>query len=238
MALNRGFRLTWLGQMTFRLDTKGGMTVLIDPWVEGNPVCPPEFKSFEKIDVIAITHGHSDHMSDAVTLGKKFNPITICIPELAHFLRKKGLSNVSGMNKGGSQKAAGLTFTMVNALHSSGIEDGGTMVYGGDPAGYVITLEDGMRIYHAGDTAVFGDMKYIGQRYKPDLALVPIGGNFTMDPQDAAWAVKELIQPKAVIPMHYGANPLAKGTAKEFVDAMGSSPVKVVVAVPGSALRF
>jgi L-ascorbate metabolism protein UlaG (beta-lactamase superfamily) len=110
--------------------------------------------------------------------------------------------------------------------------------FGGEPLGYIIELENGFRIYHAGDTAVFGDMKYIGERYKPDLALVPIGGLFTMDPADAAYAVRELIRPKTVIPMHYGANPLAKGTAKEFVDAMGTAPIIVLVAEPGRPLTF
>ena len=110
--------------------------------------------------------------------------------------------------------------------------------FGGEPVGWIIELENGFKIYHAGDTAAFGDMRLIGERYKPDLALVPIGGNFTMDPVDAAWAVTQMIKPRAVIPMHYGANPLAKGTAKEFVDAMGGSPVKVIVAVPGEAIGF
>jgi L-ascorbate metabolism protein UlaG (beta-lactamase superfamily) len=148
-------------------------------------------------------------------------------------------------NKGGTiEPAPGIKVTAVRAEHSSVVNwrnpasEKDEVHYGGEPVGYIIELDNGFRIYHAGDTAVFGDMKYIGERYKPDLALVPIGGNFTMDPADAAWAVKELIKPKAVIPMHYGANPLAKGTAKEFVDAMGTSPVKVIVAVPGSALRF
>ncbi len=237
MALNRGFRLTWLGQMTFRLDTQGGKTVLIDPWVEGNPVCPPECKSFEKIDVIAITHGHGDHMADAVTLGKKFNPTIICIPELAHYLRKKGLTNVSGMNKGGSQKAAGLTFTMVHALHSSGIEDGGTMVYGGDPAGYVITLEDGTRIYHAGDTAVFGDMALIAELYAPEIAILPIGDHFTMGPAEAAVATR-LLRPKIVIPAHFGTSPKLTGTPAMLREELAKRnlSVEVVELEPGKSL--
>jgi len=149
------------------------------------------------------------------------------------------------MNKGGTMEPVpGIKVTAVHAEHSS--------VYvwrnpasnkdethpGGEPVGWLIELENGFRIYHAGDTAAFGDMRLIGERFKPDLALVPIGGNFTMDPAEAAWAVKELLRPKAVIPMHYGANPLARGTAQQFVDAMGSSPIRVVVAVPGQPISF
>jgi L-ascorbate metabolism protein UlaG (beta-lactamase superfamily) len=148
-------------------------------------------------------------------------------------------------NKGGTiEGAPGVKVTAVRAEHSSVVNwrnpatEKDEVHYGGEPVGYIIELENGFRIYHAGDTAVFGDMKYIGERYRPDLALVPIGGNFTMDPADAAYAVRELILPKTVIPMHYGANPLAKGTAKEFVEAMGAGPVRVIVAEPGQALSF
>ena len=150
------------------------------------------------------------------------------------------------MNKGGTiVPAPGIKVTAVRAEHSSILvwknpATGKDETHpGGEAVGWIIELENGFRIYHAGDTAVFGDMKYIGERYKPDLALVPIGGNFTMDPADAAWAVTEWLKPKAVIPMHYGTNPLARGTAKEFEAAMGTgSSVKVLVAVPGQALSF
>jgi L-ascorbate metabolism protein UlaG (beta-lactamase superfamily) len=149
------------------------------------------------------------------------------------------------MNKGGTiEPAPGIKATAVRAEHSSvyvwrNPANGRDETHpGGEAIGWIIELESGFRIYHAGDTAVFGDMKLIGERYKPDLALVPIGGNFTMDPADAAWAVKELLKPRFVIPMHYGTNPLAKGTAAQFVEAMGSSPVAVIVAKPGEPLKF
>jgi L-ascorbate metabolism protein UlaG (beta-lactamase superfamily) len=237
MALNRGFRLTFLGQMTFRLDTRGGTTVLLDPWVEGNPVCPPENKSFEKIDIMAISHGHGDHMADAVTFGKKFNSTIVCIPEIAHFLRKKGLTNVVGMNKGGTMKVGAIGFTMVNALHSSGIEDGGTMIYGGDPAGFVITLEDGTRIYHAGDTAVFGDMALIAELYAPEIAILPIGDHFTMGPAEAALAT-QLLRPKIVIPAHYGTSPKLTGTPAMLRQELAKRnlAVEVVELAPGQSL--
>ena len=149
------------------------------------------------------------------------------------------------MNKGGTvEPTAGIKVTAVRAEHSSiyvwrNPATGKDETHpGGEPVGWIIELENGFRIYHAGDTAVFGDMKLIGERYKPDLALLPIGGNFTMDPPDAAWAATELLRPKVVIPMHFGANPLAKGTAAQFTAAMAASPVKVVVATPGQVLRF
>ena len=127
---------------------------------------------------------------------------------------------------------------MRHAVHSSGIEDGGQVFYGGEAGGFVITLEDGTRIYHAGDTAVFGDMKYIGERYKPDLALVPIGGNFTMDPADAAFAARTWINPKSVIPMHYNSNPLTKGTLAEFNEAMKGSSIRIVPMAEGQTVEF
>jgi L-ascorbate metabolism protein UlaG (beta-lactamase superfamily) len=149
------------------------------------------------------------------------------------------------MNKGGTiTPASGIRVTAVHAEHSSNYvwKNPATQKEetheGGEPVGWIIELENGYRIYFAGDTDVFGDMKLIGERYKPDLALVPIGGNFTMDPAGAAYAVKELLKPKAVIPMHYGTNPLAKGTAREFIDAMGTSPIRVIVPEPGQVVGF
>jgi L-ascorbate metabolism protein UlaG (beta-lactamase superfamily) len=237
MALNRGFRLTFLGQMTFRLDTRSGTTVLIDPWIEGNPVCPPECKRFEKIDVMAITHGHGDHIADAVTFGKKFSPTVVCIVEIGHYLRKKGLSNVVAMNKGGTVTAGGVGFTMVHAVHSSGIEDRGIMINGGDPAGFVITLEDGTRIYHAGDTAVFGDMALIAELYRPEIAILPIGDHYTMGPAEAAVATR-LLQPKIVIPTHYGTFPMLTGTPEMLREELKKRKiaVDVVELEPGQAL--
>ena len=142
-TLNRGFALTWLGHNSFKLVTRGAKTVLLDPWVEGNPATPKDQKTFDKLDVMTISHGHGDHMSDAVTLGKKLKPVVICNYEIHLYLTRKGVPNTSPMNKGGTQEAAGIKFTMVNATHSSGIEDGGQVIYGGEPCGYIITLEDG-----------------------------------------------------------------------------------------------
>lgn len=236
-TLNRGFALTWLGHSTFKLHTRGARTVLIDPWVEGNPACPKDQKAFDKIDVIAITHGHGDHMSDAVTLAKKFKPAIVCNYEIHLFLQKKGVAGTQPMNKGGTQEIAGLRFTMVNAFHSSGIEDGGQVVYGGEASGFVITLEDGTRVYHAGDTTVFGDMALIAELYQPEIALLPIGDLFTMSPREAAIAAR-LLRPKLIVPMHHGTFPALTGTPDALRDELAKQGVdaEVVALRPGESL--
>jgi len=237
MSLNRGFRLTWLGHDTFRLETSSGRIVLIDPWVEGNPACPREHKSFEKLDVITISHGHGDHMGDAVTLAKKLKPVVICNVEIHAFLKKQGVTTTSPMNKGGTQQAQGLSFTMVHAIHSSGIEDGGEMVYGGEPCGFVIGLEDGTRIYHSGDTAVFSDMALIRELYAPDVAILPIGDHYTMSPREAAVAAR-LLQPKVIVPAHFGTFPVLTGTPEAFREELKKQRVssELVVLKPGGTL--
>jgi L-ascorbate metabolism protein UlaG (beta-lactamase superfamily) len=243
--------VVWLGQSAFKITSPGGKVIVTDPWLRTNPLTPPEYKKLEtfgRIDVLLVSHGHFDHIADAPALAQMYNVPMRAPGDLNYTLMALGelpAALLPRMNKGGTVEAApGIKVTAVRAEHSSNYvwrnpaTSKSETHDGGEPVGWIIELENGFRIYHAGDTAVFGDMKLIGERYKPDLALVPIGGNFTMDPADAAWAVKELIKPVAVIPMHYGTNPLAKGTAKEFVDAMGASGVKVIVSVPGQPLSF
>src|SRR5437867_3892055 len=236
-TLNRGFALTWLGHSTFRLVTRGARVVLLDPWVESNPACPRDQKAIDKLDVMAISHGHGDHMGDAVTLGKKHKPIVVCNYEIHLFLQRKGVSNTSPMNKGGTQEAAGLKFTMVHAVHSSGIEDGGQVVYGGEPCGFVITLEDGTRIYHAGDTGVHADMALIGELYHPEIALLPIGDLYTMSPREAAVAAR-LPNPKFILPAHYGTFPALTGTPEALREELKKQKVtaEVVALRPGETL--
>ena len=236
-TLNRGFALTWLGHNSFKLVTRGARTVILDPWIEQNPSCPRELKQVDKLDVMTISHGHSDHMADAVTLGKKLKPIVICNFEIHLYLQKKGVTNTSPMNKGGTQEAAGLKFTMVHAIHSSGIEDGGQVIYGGEACGYIITLEDGTRIYHAGDTAVHSDMALIGEIYQPEIALLPIGDLFTMSPREAAVAAR-MLKPKYIVPAHYGTSPALTGTPEMLRDELEKLKVKteVVVLRPGESL--
>jgi len=212
MAINRGVEIQWLGHSTFRIRTPGGKTLLIDPWVHGNPACPENLKQVDSLDALLLTHGHFDHIGDAVGIAKATGAQAVGIFEICHWLGRKGVSNTSDMNKGGSRTVAGVRVTMVHADHSCGItEDDGSIVYGGEAVGYVLELENGFRLYHAGDTALFGDMRLIGELYRPDLALLPIGDLYTMSPREAAHAIR-LLGVKQVIPMHWGTFPALTGT--------------------------
>lgn len=215
MALNNGIELTWLGHSTFKIRTPEGKILLIDPWVAGNPSCPPEFKQIDRLDAMLISHGHYDHIADAVDLAVAHDAEAVAVFETAHWLGKKGVKNTRPMNKGGSQEVAGIKVTMVHADHSCGILDGDNIVYGGEACGLVITFSNGYTVYHAGDTNVFGDMKLIGQLYRPDLAMLPIGGLFTMSPREASLAV-ELLGVKKVVPMHHGTFPPLLGRPAEL----------------------
>jgi len=214
MTLN-GIKLTWLGHATFRAETPGGQTILIDPWVMGNPMCPEKEKSVTKLDTMLITHGHGDHIGDAVEIAKKHNPVVVGIPEMCGWLEKKDVKRLSGMNKGGTQTVGDVKITMVHADHSCGIQDGDELVYGGEACGYVIEFSNGVKLYHAGDTNVFGDMRIIHELYAPDIAMIPIGDHYTMGPREAAYACK-LLQPKIVIPMHFATFPVLTGKPRDL----------------------
>jgi len=214
MKLN-GIKITWLGHATFRIETPAGKTIIIDPWVMGNPKCPEKAKTLSKVDVMLCTHGHGDHIGDAVEIARKHDPVVVGIPELCGWLESKGVKRVSGMNKGGTQTVGDIKVTMVNAVHSSGIEDGDQRVYGGEAAGYVVEFSNGLKIYHAGDTCVFGDMAIIRELYAPEICMLPIGDHYTMGPREAAYACK-LLKPKSVIPMHFGTFPVLTGTPAEL----------------------
>ncbi len=211
MLLTRGNKITWLGHSTFRITTPSGKVVLLDPWLTGNPACPEPLRTPERVDAMLISHGHGDHMGDAVALGKKFKPQIACTYEIYLWLASKGVENICPMNKGGTQRLGEFEVTMVDAKHSSGIEDDGKVLYAGEPAGFVVRLPGGLTMYHAGDTAVFGDMKLIGELYEPELACLPIGDLFTMGPREAAKAIR-LLNVRHVIPMHYGTFPVLTGT--------------------------
>jgi L-ascorbate metabolism protein UlaG (beta-lactamase superfamily) len=210
MNLN-GIKLTWLGHATFRIETPGGKIVIVDPWIRGNPACPEQDKIVKKVDVLLCTHGHGDHIGDAVEIVKKHNPKVIGIFELCAWLQKKGAEQTSPMNKGGTQTVDDITVTMVHADHSCGIQDGDEIVYGGEACGYVIEFANGVKIYHAGDTNVFGDMHIIRELYAPDIVMLPIGDHFTMGPREAAYACN-LLKAKTVIPMHFATFPVLTGT--------------------------
>lgn len=207
----RGNRITWLGHATFRITTPSGKVLLIDPWVMGNPACPETEKRPARIDILLITHGHFDHIADAVALAREHKPQVVAIYETCAWLESKGVGNTLPMNKGGTQKVGECEVTMVHAVHSCGLLDEGKIVYGGEACGYVVRLPGGLTLYHAGDTAVFGDMKLIGELYKPEVVCLPIGDLFTMGPREAALAIR-LLGARQVIPMHYGTFPPLIGT--------------------------
>jgi L-ascorbate metabolism protein UlaG (beta-lactamase superfamily) len=211
MHLN-GIKLTWLGHATFRIETPAGKVILVDPWVMGNPMCPKAEKEIKKVDVMLCTHGHGDHIGDAVEIARKHNPAAVIgIVELCGWLGKKGVKNLSPMNKGGTQTVGDVKVTMVHADHSCGIQDGDELIYGGEACGYVIEFSNGLKIYHTGDTNVFGDMRIIHELYTPDIAMIPIGDHYTMGPREAAYACN-LLKPKTAIPMHFGTFPVLTGT--------------------------
>ena len=205
--------LTWLGHATFRIDSPEGKRIYIDPFLKGNPKCPDSEQEPERVDVIAITHGHGDHVGDTVELAKTHACTVIAPVELAGWLvGQQAVENVFDPNKGGTVETNGVTFTLTNAFHSSSTNDG---TYTGEPCGIVVGLEDGTKIYFAGDTCVFGDMALIARLYQPDVAVLPIGGHYTMDPKEAAVALELLGNPRCV-PCHWGTFPVLTGTPQEL----------------------
>ena len=201
--------LTWLGHATFRFDTPGGKRVYVDPWLT-NPKCPESEHEPDRVDLIALTHGHSDHVGNTVDMAKKHECPVIALVELRGWLSSQGLPEDMSQapNKGGTVDVDGVKITLTNAHHSSSADDG---TYLGEPAGLVIEVENGTKLYFAGDTCVFGDMQLIGRIYEPDLAILPIGDHFTMGPREAAVAL-ELLGVKRCVPCHYGTFPLLTGT--------------------------
>jgi len=214
--------ITWLGHGTFQLKLESGEVLVLDPWTDGNPSYPSSHK-FERIDAILISHGHFDHIHDAVPLAKRFKPKMVCIFETGHWLQSKGVENVSAMNKGGSQNVGSINVTMTHAIHSCGIIDDGKIIYGGEAAGYILHLQDGRSIYFAGDTNVFSDMALIRELYSPKLAMLPIGDLFTMSPREAAVACR-LLRAERVIPMHFGTFPPLTGRPDTLSDLMTDLP--------------
>jgi len=222
--------LTWLGHSAFRIDSPGGKRIYVDPFLNGNPKCPKSEQDPERVDVIAVTHSHGDHIGDTVELAKKFSCPVVAQVELGGWLSSQGVEDTRDPNKGGTVEVAGVTFTLTNAFHSSSTPDGS---YGGEACGIVVGLEDGTKVYFAGDTCVFGDMQLIGRIYSPDVAVLPIGGHYTMDPREAAVAL-ELLGTKRCVPCHYGTFPVLAGTPQEL--AQLAPGVDVAVIDPGDSV--
>jgi L-ascorbate metabolism protein UlaG (beta-lactamase superfamily) len=224
--------ITWLGHATFLLRTPGGKRVLIDPWLADNPACPPAFKKPPKADVILASHGHSDHIGDLIACARESGAPIVASPELCEWASRKGVQQIAPMNKGGSQIVGGVKVTMTDARHSSGVFENGQMVYMGEPAGFVIHLEDQRTIYYAGDTCLFGDMRLIGEWYSPQIAVLPIGDRFTMDPAAAARAC-EWLGVRQVVPMHWGTFPMLTGTPAELKALVEPRGIHVLELRPG-----
>ncbi len=205
--------ITWLGHGTFQWKLESGEVIVLDPWIEG-PTYPKDHK-FDRLDVILVTHGHFDHLPDAVPLAKQFKPAVVSNFEISLWLEGKGVENVTGMNKGGTTQAGPLAVTMTHAFHSSGIMDDGKVIYGGEAAGFVVELPDKRKVYFAGDTDVFAEMTIIGELHQPELAFLPIGDLYTMSPREASVACR-MLKAKKVIPMHYGTFPPLIGRPEEL----------------------
>ena len=256
IVLAKQVEVLWLGHATVRITSIEGKVILIDPFLTNNPKTPAPYRNLSalgKVDLILVTHGHGDHVSDLPELARMTGATIVANWEFANNMTALGILDVEkviAMNKGGTVEpiGRGIKIHMVPAEHSSAInlenmgiplEPGSAnQLFTGAAVGYVVELENGFKIYHSGDTAVFGDMALINKFYSPDLALVCIGGHFTMDPEGAAYAVRELIKPKQVVPIHYGTFPVINRTPAEFIKALGKTQIEVLDVSPGQALTY
>jgi L-ascorbate metabolism protein UlaG (beta-lactamase superfamily) len=222
--------LTWLGHSSFRIDTPGGKRVYVDPFLHGNPTCPESELEPERVDVVAVTHGHGDHVGDTVALARKHGCPVVAQVELAGWLGSKGVEKRLDPNKGGTVDVDGVKFTLTHAHHSSSTPDG---TYAGEPCGIVVEVENGTKLYFAGDTCVFGDMQLIGRIYAPDIAVLPIGDHYTMGPREAAVAL-ELLGTKRCVPCHWGTFPPLVGRPQQLQEL--APDVQVEQIEPGDSV--
>ena len=222
--------LTWLGHASFRVETPGGKRVYVDPFLHGNPKCPEGEQEPERVDLIALTHGHGDHVGDTVALAQKHGCTVVAPVELAGWLGKQGVEDLRDPNKGGTVEVDGVKVTLTHAHHSSSTPDG---TYAGEPCGIVLEVENGTKLYFAGDTCVFGDMHLIGRIYEPDVAVLPIGDHYTMGPREAAVAL-ELLGVKRCVPCHWGTFPPLVGRPQQLREL--ASGVQVEMIEPGGSV--
>jgi L-ascorbate metabolism protein UlaG (beta-lactamase superfamily) len=234
MSLLKGTRVTWLGHATVLVELPNGLTLLIDPFIAYNPKYPKDFVLPEKIDYVLLTHGHMDHTADTIPVAKQYGSTVVGMVELTDYYARKGVASTIGCNLGGTVQLPGVGVTLVEAKHSSSIGEGEETFYAGVAAGIVLTIEDGPVLYHAGDTAAFRDMELIHELYAPDVAMLPIGGHYTMGPKEAALAVRYL-EPQLILPLHWGTFPQLTGTPEELAKLV-SDPETVALIAPGEEL--
>lgn len=236
MAHWKNLSITWLGHAAVHITTPKGTQILIDPFLEHNPKFPKDYKLPEHLDLLLLTHAHMDHMGDAVPVARKHGAQVVAIYELASWVGSKGVENIVGMNIGGSYKHKDVTATMVEARHSAGLQDGDKVLYGGEPAGFVLTIEGAPVLYHAGDTSLFSDMKLIKELYAPEVGMLPIGDVFTMGPKAAALAA-DYLGLKTIVPIHYGTFPQLTGTPAALKEHLKGKNIEVLAPQPGETLR-
>jgi L-ascorbate metabolism protein UlaG (beta-lactamase superfamily) len=229
-------QLTWLGHSAFRIDTPGGKRIYLDPFLHGNPKCPEDELEPGRCDLVVVTHGHGDHTGDAAAIAQRFGCPLVAQVELRAWFTRQGSADdgsAHSLNKGGTVEVEGIRITLTSGNHSSSTNDG---TYAGESCGVILELEDGFKLYAAGDTNVFGDMALIARIYRPDVAILPIGDHFTMGPREAAVAV-ELLEVRRVVPCHYGTFPLLTGTPAELRDLVPAN-VEILEPTPGETLEL
>jgi L-ascorbate metabolism protein UlaG (beta-lactamase superfamily) len=229
-------KITWLGHGSFQFELPSGQVILMDPWINGNPSYPKDHH-FNRVDTICVTHGHYDHIHDTPPLAARFSPDVVAIFETCNWLESKGVAKLHPMNKGGTQVVGGVSITMTHAVHSCGIVEDGTIIYGGEASGYVLRFPGGRALYFAGDTNVFSDMHLIERLYHPELAFLPIGDLYTMSPTEAALACK-LLNPAKVIPMHFGTFPGLTGTPEKLAELISDLTTEVWPLKPGKTVDW
>jgi len=251
-AQTNKIEVQWLGQSTTKITTLTGKVVVIDPFMVNNPKTPVAYKNLDaigKVDVILVTHGHGDHTGDVAELAKRTGAPVLGPAGLISTIVELGWvpgDKAVRFGKGGKVQPAGpqITITQTHAEHSSEVTvtdpatKKSTTYPGGEPAGFIVEMENGFKLFHMGDTGLFGDMRLIGEYYKPDLIMIPIGGHFVMDPKYAAYATSMMLKPKYAIPIHYGTFPVLKGTPQEYQAALGQTTTQVFPISPGDKLQF